>query len=86
MATQHFKDIAQRIVNAEAKFVSTLMERGGIDAAAAEKVFSLYKKHKIINLDALHGVYSVKHGAFLNHKTINNAVAALESAKHALTT
>jgi methionyl-tRNA synthetase len=77
MAKQHFKEIAQRIVNAEAKFVSTLMERGGIDASAAEKVFGLYKKHKLIKLDAFHGVYSVKHGAFLNHKTINNAVAAL---------
>jgi hypothetical protein len=75
MATQHFKEIAQRIINAKAKFVSALMERGGIDAAAAEKVFGLYRKHKLIKLDAFHGVYSVKHGAFLDRKAINNAAA-----------
>jgi hypothetical protein len=76
MATQHLKEIAQRLVNAEANFVSTLMELGGVDAAAAEKVFGLYKKHKLIKLDAFHGIYSVKHGAFLDRKTIKNAAAS----------
>jgi hypothetical protein len=76
MSTQHFKEIAQRLVNAESDFVSILMDRGAVDAAAANKVFGLYVKHKLVKLDAFHGVYSVKHGGLLDRKTIQGAAAS----------
>jgi hypothetical protein len=76
MATQHFKQIAQRLVNAEAIFVEILMERGRIDRELANKVFALYRKHKVIKLDAFNGMYRVTYGAALDRETIQGAAKA----------
>jgi hypothetical protein len=69
------KQIAQRIVNAENSFIENIMNIAKIDKAAAEKVLTVYKKLKIVKLNATIGNYTVKHGAFLDKDTILNAVA-----------
>lgn len=77
-----FEKIAQRIVNAEDNMITVLVERGGITEADASLVFRLYRKHRLIKLDAVGGRYSVKHGAYLDAQAIKNAVQmAKASAK-----
>jgi hypothetical protein len=73
---QGFKDIATRMENAADKFCATLVELGGCSATEAVKVFNLYLKNKVIKMDAVGGVYNVKHGAFLDRDVIRRAVEA----------
>ena len=70
-----FKNIAIRVVNAENNFVETLMNFGEISKEQAEKVLAVYRKLKLVKLDAVAGVISVKHGAYLEKSTIANALA-----------
>ncbi len=67
--------IGTRLAQGEENFVDTLMERGGISRAAAERVFDYYRKHKLVKRDFASGVYSVKHGALLDRDVILRAVA-----------
>jgi hypothetical protein len=40
----------------------------------ALRVFHLYKKERILKIDPVMGSWTVKHGAFLDKETIQNAV------------
>jgi len=75
MSTQHYHDIAQRIVNAENSFIACMEDDYNLTEDQALAVFNLYKKEKILKVDAVMGSWSVKHGAFLDEQTIKNAVA-----------
>jgi hypothetical protein len=75
MPRQAFKDIAQRLVNAEENFIASLMEFGAITRAEAIRVFDLYRREKIIKRDTAIGRYHVTHGAFLDREAIRNALA-----------
>lgn len=68
------KAIASRIVNAENNFVETLMNCGHISKDDAFKVMAFYLKNKLAKLDPVIGRISVKHGAYLDARAINNAV------------
>lgn len=76
LAPRHTSEIAQRIVQAQADFVETLMSLSGCSKADAEKVFALYRQEQLIKLDAVHGRYSVKHGALLDTDVIRRAIEA----------
>ena len=69
-----FKPIAQRTVNAENAFIAILMDRGSINRADAVKAMQTMLRLKVAKLDAVNGVISVKHGAFLEPGAIVNAV------------
>ncbi len=68
------KAMAERIVRAENNFIATLMKFGEISKADGEKVFQVYRKLKLVKMDAVIGVISVKHGAYLDKENILNAV------------
>tara|TARA_R110000803_G_scaffold46420_1_gene97409 strand:+ start:352 stop:600 length:249 start_codon:yes stop_codon:yes gene_type:complete len=74
MAAQHYKEIAQRIVNAENSFIACMEEDYALTESQALAVFNLYKKEKILKIDSGIGSWTVKHGAFLDKSTIQNAV------------
>jgi hypothetical protein len=69
-----FKNVATRLVNAENNFIEVLMTLGEISKAEAEKVLAVYRKHKLVKMDAVMGVLSVKHGAYLEKEVIGNAL------------
>lgn len=71
-----FRNVAQRMVNAEADFIDTLCELGGINREQARRVLARYRKDKIVRADAVLGRLLVVHGAFLDRDTIRNAVAS----------
>jgi hypothetical protein len=74
MTTQHYKDIAQRIVNAETSFIACMEDQYGLTEEEALRVFNLYKKKRIIKIDAVMGSWTVKNGAFLDAETIQRAL------------
>jgi len=74
MTAQHYKDIAQRIVNAETSFIACMEDGYGLTEDEALRVFNLYMKERIIKVDAVMGSWTVKHGAFLDKETIQKAV------------
>ena len=69
------KNTAIRFINAENNFLSYLTERAGITEAEAVKVLALYRKMKVIKIDAVVGQWNVKHGAFLDADVIRRAAA-----------
>jgi hypothetical protein len=71
---QACRDIATRMENAATNMIESLMELGEIDSAAATKVYNLYRRHKLIKLNAVLGRYDVNHGAYLDRDTIRRAV------------
>lgn len=68
------KAVAQRICNAETGFVELIQEMAGCTKAEAQKVLQVYCKFRMVKLDALGGVYRVKHGAYLDKDVIQNAI------------
>ena len=72
MATNY--GIADRMINAVDNFVETIQSISGCNKAEAEKVLAVYRKNKIVKLDAVIGRYSVKHGVFLDKEVIKNAI------------
>jgi hypothetical protein len=66
---------ATRMVNAENAFIDGLMTAAGISRADAVKVLAVYRKAKVVKMDAIGGQISVKHGAFWERDVIRNALA-----------
>ena len=75
MSTQHYNEIAQRLVNAANSFIACMEDDYDLTEDQSRAVFNLYKQEKILKVDAVMGSWSVKHGAFLDKQTIKNAVA-----------
>jgi hypothetical protein len=71
---QSFKDMAQRYVNGENRFVGYVMQSTGTDTATARKVLAYYRKHKLVRIDAVSGDFSVPHGALLDVSSIRKCV------------
>ena len=73
---QGFEAMAQRIVNAEERFISFVMNQTDISRSDAEKVLAFYRKHKLVKIDAVCGQFTLKHGAFGDADVIRKAVSA----------
>lgn len=69
-----FEAMAIRMWNAEVAFVETVCRITGITETQAKKVLAVYLKVKVIKLDAVNGVYKIKHGAFYEADVIMRAV------------
>ena len=68
----HYKAIAQRIVNAHADFLDVVCERTGCTREDAGKAFDTLKKHRLIKLDGSR--YTVTHGIYLEPDVLRNAM------------
>lgn len=73
--TNHTKAIAQRLVNADANFISLLSELHGFSEVDATKIFETYRKLNCLKLDAYMGRWKVKHGGFLDRAPCERALA-----------
>lgn len=71
--TNGLQAVAKRIVNAENNFIEGVMERG-FTLEEAAKVLREYRKLKVVKLDAVNGVYKVKHGAYWDKDVLQKAV------------
>lgn len=83
-ASEHYKQIAQRIAAAEANFKELLTDRG-FSPDQADAIFQEYKRRDVIRLDAPGGRYHVTHGALLDQdeleRALQHAGATLAPAK-----
>lgn len=72
--TEGCRKMATRIAQAEADFLSLLMEFGGLATdAEARAALATFRKVRAIKLDAVNGRVNVKHGAFLERDVIRRA-------------
>lgn len=69
------KHIAQRIVNAEENFITTVQEIAGCSRSDAVKAMTTMRKLRVIKLDVAGGRYIAKHGAFMEAGALRNAIA-----------
>ncbi len=74
LAPEHSRQIADRIVRAYREFAETLQGVSGCTADEASAVTRYYLKHKLAKLDGCIGRISVKHGAYLDERTIRRAI------------
>jgi hypothetical protein len=75
-----FKDIAQRIVNAENRFQEMLAERAGVPRDVAAKMHRWMAKKKLTKLDLGIGQISVKHGMYLDLDVLARIAEHVKSA------
>lgn len=69
--------LATRADTAYANFLEVLMRQGSISRDAAERVYRVFDKHRLLNKKSMYtsGVISVKHGAYLDKDVILRALA-----------
>lgn len=66
--------VAQRIVNAEENFIALVQQVTGCSREQGTKALATMRSLKVLKLDAVNGVYNVKHGAFLEASALWNAI------------
>jgi len=71
---QACKNIAQRSVNAENRFIDSVMEQFNFTKDEAEKILSVYKKHKLVKIDYVMGQCILKDGRFWDKYPMENAL------------
>lgn len=74
LAATYLQPLAQKMVNAENNFIANVISISGCTKIEAEKVLATYRKFKVVKMDAVNGVLSVKHGAFWDVDVIQNAI------------
>lgn len=67
-------NMAIRIENAARAFKDNLVSQFGLSNSQAEKVLGVFIRIKAIKLDAIGGVYRLKHGAFWDKDVIQRAI------------
>jgi len=75
IANPNYK-VAQRIVNAEERFLEMVQDTIGCSRTDAEKVLSVYRKEKVVKIDMIGGQFTLKHGVFAEPDVLNNAVTS----------
>lgn len=65
---------AQRIVNAEERFISWVQEQIDCTKSEAVKILDVYRKEGLIKTGAVDGQFKLKHGAFADPEVLRNAV------------
>jgi hypothetical protein len=68
------REILGRQTVATQSFLDTIAEIVGCNEADASKAFHTLKTAKALKYDAYNGVYSVKHGAFLDREVLIRAI------------
>lgn len=69
-----FKVIAQRLANAEDRFMAAVQEQFGKTEAEAAKILAVFKDHKIVKLDAITGQFTLSQGIFWDSVVMDNAL------------
>jgi len=72
-ALQGTRDVAQRMVNAEERFLSYAQEFGNLTREQAIKALEAYRKAKVIKIDPIGGGFTFKNGAFADKEVLRRA-------------
>lgn len=75
-----FRPMAQRIVNAENRFIAWARETAGLSEGEAERVLSYYRRHRLVKIDPVTGQFNLKHGAFAAADVLRRAATATRPA------
>lgn len=67
------RPIAQRIVNAENRFLVFVRETTGMGEQQAERVLAYYRRHKLVRLDPIGGQFNLTHGDFADADVLRRA-------------
>ncbi|MBU1003035.1 MAG: PLxRFG domain-containing protein [Proteobacteria bacterium] len=70
------RPMAQRIVNAENSFITSVMEQFGKSREQAENVLGEFKKAKVVKIDPVGGQYQLKDGRLWEQEVIDRAAGA----------
>ena len=68
------KGFATREHNAVVRFIDSVVEQFGFSVDEAEKILSVFRKLKIVKIDAVVGQYNLKHGAFWDREVMERAL------------
>ncbi|MFA5150832.1 MAG: hypothetical protein WC433_08075, partial [Candidatus Omnitrophota bacterium] len=68
------RDMAQRIINAEENFKDSVKEQFGFTDQEAQKIWDVYRKGKIVEVDAVGGQHKLKDGRFWDKQVMQNAL------------
>lgn len=69
-----FKSIAQRSLNAENRFIDSVIEQFEFNKSDAEKILSVFMGHKIIKIDPIMGQYKLTQGIYWDKQVMDNAL------------
>lgn len=67
--------MAARMAQAEENFIDNIARAGGISKVAAAKVLAVYRRHRVVKMNAVSGEITVKHGGFMDRDVILRALA-----------
>lgn len=69
-----YQATAIRMTNAENKFIEAVQEQFGKSKEEAEIILSVFKREKIIKIDAIIGQFKLISGIFWDAQVMNNAI------------
>jgi hypothetical protein len=69
-----FRDVAQRLINAETEFIKSIMEAFGYSEFDASIIFHVLHREKILKLHTGIGRYTIVHGALWDKTVMANAL------------
>jgi len=67
--------MAIRLVNAENSFINAVQEQFGFTEKEAEKILSVFKKHKVVKISVNSGGFTLTHGIYWAKDVMQNALA-----------
>lgn len=67
------RNVAQRSVDAENRFIDYAMEHGRLSRGQAVTALAAFRKARVIKFDAVNGTFHVKHGQFLEPDVLRRA-------------
>jgi hypothetical protein len=68
-----YKAVAQRMVNAEERFIEFAIESAGLTRTGAVKALQVMRKAKVVKIDAIAGQFTFSHGAFAEASILHKA-------------
>jgi hypothetical protein len=68
------RELLNRADAASTSFIEYVQEQTGCTPAEATRVLNLYRKEKLLKVDAYMGTWHIKHGAFLDLDTLRRAI------------
>lgn len=72
------RNVAQRSIEAEDRFITFAMEHGRLSRSQAKKALEAFRKARVIKFDAVNGTFHVKHGQFLEPDVLRRAAGIEE--------
>jgi hypothetical protein len=73
------KQIAQRGINAENRFIDSVKEQFKFSKFEAEKILETFKKIKAVRIDAVTGQFNLTNGAFWDKGVMTDAITFFDN-------